>query len=328
MGHGEPLGPTGQFETLPCAPARLDGYGSPDPLPSGRLRLQRAVLVSWRALRSVRASPQGSRTSSTCAPSAVSLRATSSLSDQEVVARGRLGCCWRVKLVRAIFRIPSGVQSGSGSAGERLVPDWHGAVVGLETVRRAIPRGSERKSVSLIDRPGGEPVWSRCSPALRQGPAPSCQPLWMLRQLAQPTPQSARAGTAVQVQQVAPLARLDGVQPLHPLQAEQEQTGEREQNGAHAKVARRREQLAGMGQQDGQGCQHFTAGHRGGRGRDTGLTHAPASQTGLHLPLCVMRCPSLRGLRVPLVALLTALRLGPDRPCVSLRWCALEFDTR
>ena len=33
----------------------------------------------------------------------------------------------------------------------------------------------------------------------------------MLRQLAQPTPQRARAGTAVQTQQAAPLARLGAV---------------------------------------------------------------------------------------------------------------------
>ncbi len=47
---------------------------------------------------------------------------------------------------------------GECGFGERLVADWYRAGVSLETVRRAILLGSVRKSMSLFDRPGGEPV--------------------------------------------------------------------------------------------------------------------------------------------------------------------------
>ena len=45
-------------------------------------------------------------------------------------------------------------------AEERLVADWQRAGVAVETVRRAILLGSVPKSMSLLDRPGGEPVRS------------------------------------------------------------------------------------------------------------------------------------------------------------------------
>ena len=47
-----------------------------------------------------------------------------------------------------------------GPADERLAADWQRAGVPLEMVRRAILLGSVRKSMSLLDRPGGEPVRS------------------------------------------------------------------------------------------------------------------------------------------------------------------------
>ena len=83
-----------------------------------------------------------------------------------------------------------------------------------------------------------------------------------------------------------------------------------------------------LGQQDGQGREHPAAGHRGGRGGETGLLLALAAQTGLRPPLGVMRRPALRGLRVPPVALLPAQGLGADRPCVRLRRCGLGLDAR
>ena len=43
---------------------------------------------------------------------------------------------------------------------DRLAADWHRRGVPLETVRRAILLGSVRKSMSLLDRPDGEPVRS------------------------------------------------------------------------------------------------------------------------------------------------------------------------
>ena len=82
-----------------------------------------------------------------------------------------------------------------------------------------------------------------------------------------------------------------------------------------------------LGQQDGQDRQHPAAGHRGGWRGETGLTLAPASQTGLHPPPGVMRRLALRGLHVPPVAPLTAQGLGPDRPCVRLGRCGLGLDT-
>ena len=90
-------------------------------------------------------------------------------------------------------------------------------------------------------------------------------------------------------------------------------------------------QLAGMGQQalgqqDGQGRQHSADAHRGGWRGETGLTLAPASQTGLHPPPGVMCRLPLRGLHVPPVATLTAQGLGPDRPCVRLGRCGLGLD--
>ena len=56
--------------------------------------------------------------------------------------------------VRRLFRQPVCVQGRFGAA------DWQRAGVPLETVRRAILLGSVRKSMSLLDRPGGEPVRS------------------------------------------------------------------------------------------------------------------------------------------------------------------------
>ena len=46
------------------------------------------------------------------------------------------------------------------AASERPTSAWQRAGVPLETVRRAILLGSVRKSISLLDRPGGEPVRS------------------------------------------------------------------------------------------------------------------------------------------------------------------------
>ena len=65
-----------------------------------------------------------------------------------------------VAAVRRMFREPACVQGRFGLADERLAADWHGAGVSLETVRRAILLGSVRKSISLLDRPDGEPVRS------------------------------------------------------------------------------------------------------------------------------------------------------------------------
>ncbi len=62
--------------------------------------------------------------------------------------------------VRRIFCQPACVQGRFGPADERLAADWHRAGVSLETVRRAILLGSVRKSMSLLDRPRGEPVRS------------------------------------------------------------------------------------------------------------------------------------------------------------------------
>ena len=59
-----------------------------------------------------------------------------------------------------LFRQPACVQGRFGTADERLAADWQPAGVALETVRRAILLGSVRKSMSLLDRPGGEPVRS------------------------------------------------------------------------------------------------------------------------------------------------------------------------
>ena len=52
------------------------------------------------------------------------------------------------------------MQGRFGTADERLAADWQRAGVALETVRRAILLGSVRKSMSMLDRPGGEPVRS------------------------------------------------------------------------------------------------------------------------------------------------------------------------
>ena len=62
--------------------------------------------------------------------------------------------------VRRWFCEPACVQGRFGPADERLAADWQRAGVPLETVRRAILLGSVRKSMSLLDRPGGEPVRS------------------------------------------------------------------------------------------------------------------------------------------------------------------------
>ena len=62
--------------------------------------------------------------------------------------------------VRRLFQEPACVQGRFGPADERLAADWQAAGVSLETVRRAILLGSVRKSMSLLDRPDGEPVRS------------------------------------------------------------------------------------------------------------------------------------------------------------------------
>ena len=62
--------------------------------------------------------------------------------------------------VRRMFCVPRCVQGRFGPADEHLAADWHRGGVSLETVRRAILLGSVRKSMSLLDRPGGEPVRS------------------------------------------------------------------------------------------------------------------------------------------------------------------------
>ena len=62
--------------------------------------------------------------------------------------------------VRRMFAEPGCVQGRFGPADEALAADWQQAGVSLETVRRAILLGSVRKSMSLLDRPGGEPVRS------------------------------------------------------------------------------------------------------------------------------------------------------------------------
>ena len=49
MGRREPLGPTGQFVSLPCVPDRFGDDSSLDLWPSDRPRLRRSVPVSWRA---------------------------------------------------------------------------------------------------------------------------------------------------------------------------------------------------------------------------------------------------------------------------------------
>lgn len=65
-----------------------------------------------------------------------------------------------VERVREMFRKPACVQAGFGPADERLAADWQRAGVSLETVRRAILLGSVRKLMSMLDRPGSEPVRS------------------------------------------------------------------------------------------------------------------------------------------------------------------------
>ena len=62
--------------------------------------------------------------------------------------------------VRKLFQAPACVQGRFGSDDERLAADWHRAGVSLATVQRAILLGSVRKSMSLLDRPDGEPVRS------------------------------------------------------------------------------------------------------------------------------------------------------------------------
>jgi len=65
-----------------------------------------------------------------------------------------------VAAVRKLFRAPACVQGRFGPDDERLAADWQRAGVSLTTVQRAILLGSVRKSMSLLDRPGGEPVRS------------------------------------------------------------------------------------------------------------------------------------------------------------------------
>ena len=62
--------------------------------------------------------------------------------------------------VRRMFCAPACVQGGFGPADARLAADWQREGVSLETVRRAVLLGSVRKSLSLLDRPDGEPVRS------------------------------------------------------------------------------------------------------------------------------------------------------------------------
>ena len=62
--------------------------------------------------------------------------------------------------VRRLFRARDCVQGQFGPADERLAADWQRAGVSLATVQRAILLGSVRKSMSLLDRPDGEPVRS------------------------------------------------------------------------------------------------------------------------------------------------------------------------
>jgi len=62
--------------------------------------------------------------------------------------------------VRKMFRAPDCVQGQFGPADERLAADWQRAGVSLATVQQAILLGSVRKSMSLLDRPDGEPVRS------------------------------------------------------------------------------------------------------------------------------------------------------------------------
>ena len=59
-----------------------------------------------------------------------------------------------------MFCEPARMQGRFGPADERLAVDWHRRGMSLETVRRAILVGSARKSMSLLDHPGGEPVRS------------------------------------------------------------------------------------------------------------------------------------------------------------------------
>ena len=65
-----------------------------------------------------------------------------------------------VAAVRKLLRAPACVQGRFGPDDERLAADWQHQGVSLTTVRRAILLGSVRKSMSLLDRPGGEPVRS------------------------------------------------------------------------------------------------------------------------------------------------------------------------
>ena len=65
-----------------------------------------------------------------------------------------------VRAVRQWFCQPACVQGRFGPADKLLATDWQRAGVPLETVRRAILLGSVRKSMSLLDRPGGQPVRS------------------------------------------------------------------------------------------------------------------------------------------------------------------------
>ena len=95
-----------------------------------------------------------------------------------------------------------------------------------------------------------------------------------------------------------------------------------------SEAGRLRVQLAGMGQQDGQGRQHSAAGHRreaGGRKRGSRFLRPPRLVSTR--PRRVMRRLALRGLHVPPVAPLTAQGLGPGRPRVRLGRCGLGLDT-
>ena len=65
-----------------------------------------------------------------------------------------------VAAVRQAFLGPTCVQAAFGPADAALAADWHAAGVPLETARRAILLGCARKSLTLLGRPGGQPVRS------------------------------------------------------------------------------------------------------------------------------------------------------------------------
>ena len=65
-----------------------------------------------------------------------------------------------VARVRRLFQRPSCVQGAFAATDEKLAARWYGEGLPLETVRRAILLGCTRKSMTLIDRPDGQPIRS------------------------------------------------------------------------------------------------------------------------------------------------------------------------